>query len=273
MEEFAKKRVLITVKTYPTPSSKYVETVCTAGITSDGKWIRLYPIKFRFLQDKQKYRLFSWVDVEVKKSKDDARPESYKVNSESIKVISELHPEKDLEEKRALLLPLCRPSLETLYDEIDTNGASLGMFKPKSVTGIKVTQLQDREWNQDEIAKLNQMSIFDNESERKLLEKIPYRFFLEFVCNDERCPGHSISINSWEINETYRSFLRKYRSETEAINKLKAKWMSMFCDSCDYYLFVGTTRSHKKFIIIGHLSYPLKNIRVIPGQISLYDNP
>jgi len=31
---YADVRVLITVKTYPTPSAKYIETVCTAGITA-----------------------------------------------------------------------------------------------------------------------------------------------------------------------------------------------------------------------------------------------
>ncbi len=31
-----KQRVLITVKTYPTLSRKYGETVCTAGVREDG---------------------------------------------------------------------------------------------------------------------------------------------------------------------------------------------------------------------------------------------
>ena len=40
-------RVLITVKTYPTISTKYDELVCTAGFREDGTWIRVYPIPFR----------------------------------------------------------------------------------------------------------------------------------------------------------------------------------------------------------------------------------
>lgn len=39
-----KQRVLITVKTYPTLSKKYGETVCTAGIRPDGSWVRIYPV-------------------------------------------------------------------------------------------------------------------------------------------------------------------------------------------------------------------------------------
>jgi hypothetical protein len=35
-------KVLITVKTYPLPSNKYEELVCTAGVLEDGRWIRCH---------------------------------------------------------------------------------------------------------------------------------------------------------------------------------------------------------------------------------------
>ena len=37
MSGYEQKRVLVTVKTYPTPASKGAEVSCTAGITDDGK--------------------------------------------------------------------------------------------------------------------------------------------------------------------------------------------------------------------------------------------
>jgi len=37
-------KIPITVKAYPAISKEYNETVCTAGITEEGKWIRIYPI-------------------------------------------------------------------------------------------------------------------------------------------------------------------------------------------------------------------------------------
>jgi hypothetical protein len=37
-------RVFITVMTYPAPSGKNNEIVCTAGIGEDGRWIRIYPV-------------------------------------------------------------------------------------------------------------------------------------------------------------------------------------------------------------------------------------
>jgi hypothetical protein len=36
-------KVLISVKTYPTLSTKYNELVCTAGFLEDGSWVRIYP--------------------------------------------------------------------------------------------------------------------------------------------------------------------------------------------------------------------------------------
>ena len=77
------------VKTYPTPSEKYQETVCTAGITESGEWVRLYPIQFRHLKAEQKFKKYTWIEIETKKNPQDLRPESYKVNSDSIKILRE----------------------------------------------------------------------------------------------------------------------------------------------------------------------------------------
>ena len=41
MEKYKRIKVFITVKTYPVPSDKYIETVCTAGITENHKWVRI----------------------------------------------------------------------------------------------------------------------------------------------------------------------------------------------------------------------------------------
>ena len=73
-----RKRVLVTIKTYPQPSEKYVEIVCTAGICEDGSFIRLYPFPFRNLEEHSKFEKFRWIEVDVVKNANDPRPESYK---------------------------------------------------------------------------------------------------------------------------------------------------------------------------------------------------
>jgi hypothetical protein len=47
MNTWETRRILVTVKAYPNPSSKYDETVCVAGIDVNSKeWIRLYPVPY-----------------------------------------------------------------------------------------------------------------------------------------------------------------------------------------------------------------------------------
>ncbi|MEC4853954.1 MAG: hypothetical protein SAJ12_23480, partial [Jaaginema sp. PMC 1079.18] len=61
------RKILIATKTYPSISTKYKETVCTAGILLDEdenplQWIRIYPIKFRYLETDQKFKRWSIIN-------------------------------------------------------------------------------------------------------------------------------------------------------------------------------------------------------------------
>ena len=71
-----RERVLITVKTYPTLSRKYGETVCTAGVREDGSWVRIYPVPFRRLDEAEQYRKFDWLECALNRSRSDPRPET-----------------------------------------------------------------------------------------------------------------------------------------------------------------------------------------------------
>ena len=82
-----KIKVLITIKTYPLPSKKHRELVCTGGVLEDGSLIRLYPIDFRYRPYWEWYSKYEWIELEVEKNESDPRPESYRPISE-IKVIS-----------------------------------------------------------------------------------------------------------------------------------------------------------------------------------------
>jgi hypothetical protein len=73
-----KARVFITVKTYPLPSRSYTELICTAGLLNGEKWVRIYPVSFRFLLDADKYPKYSWIELDLVRKTKDFRPESYK---------------------------------------------------------------------------------------------------------------------------------------------------------------------------------------------------
>ncbi len=91
MSETQTQRVLMTVMTYPHPSEGYQELVCTAGITKELNWVRLYPIDYRYRPRAQQFRKYQWIDVETKKPEPgkDKRPETYRPLLDTIKVIGE----------------------------------------------------------------------------------------------------------------------------------------------------------------------------------------
>lgn len=64
-----RKKILLTVITYPLPSRSYDELVCTAGVLEDGKWIRIYPVPLSFLLGMRKdgviksYK-YTWIELD-----------------------------------------------------------------------------------------------------------------------------------------------------------------------------------------------------------------
>ena len=68
MVEWVAKRILITVRTYPVPARKGIEVSCTGGITDDGKWIRLFPVPYRFLEEDRRFTKYQWISVSVTKA-------------------------------------------------------------------------------------------------------------------------------------------------------------------------------------------------------------
>ena len=127
--EFQKQRVAILVKAYPQPSQKYQETVCCAGITPDLRLLRLYPIRYRHLRPEQQFDRFDVIEVELTKTTDDTRPESYKVKEETLRIVqrgSDMSPEQKVQ----LWLPYRISSNEELKKEQQETGRSLGIVRP-----------------------------------------------------------------------------------------------------------------------------------------------
>lgn len=263
--DWENKTVLMFVKTYPTPSRTHHETVCTAGVTEDGKWIRLYPIRFRYLDYSQRFKKYTWINADVMRNSKDNRPESYKIKEDNIKIIRELSSTgKDLEERKRFILPLCSPSLEYILKEESTSKRSLGIFRPKEVLDFVVEKDVDR-WTPKQEAILSQTSLFDKS--HKPLEKIPWKFSFAFTCDDKECiKPHKYKITDWEIYQAFRNFREYYSSENEALEKLKEKYMNYFTYGKESYLIVGNTYPYRTFIVLGIFSYANKN----PEQLSLF---
>ncbi|MBG0768174.1 MAG: hypothetical protein H0S77_11300 [Spirochaetaceae bacterium] len=131
-----KKKLFITVLTYPNPSHKYIETVCTAGLTESGDWIRVYPIKLRMLDTRiQKYGWYI-LDIEPRDRNKDNRKESYYCISPPEECIEHIGPDNNWKARKEICLKNVFynfKNLETASDTQRKDFISLATFKPKEL--------------------------------------------------------------------------------------------------------------------------------------------
>lgn len=253
-----KKKVLIIVKAYPNPSKKYGETVCCAGIeVNTNKWIRLYPIPFRDLDRSQKFKKYNIIEVRCWKANDDSRVESYKVDSESIRILDHLDTgrKRRWEERKKIVLPTVPHSFCSIREDVASK-KSLGMFKPREVEfSWKKTTLQNEAKRE---ACYAQLSFFDKK--KKAIEQIPFDFYYHFKCDiSPECPGHVLSIADWELGQAYRDWRHKYSAKDILLDKIKERWLTRICSpKNDVYFFVGNMkRFQEQFMVLG-VFYPPK---------------
>ena len=250
--KWEEKNVLITVRTYPTPATKGAEVSCTAGVTEEGEWIRLFPIPYRQLEPEQKFSKYDWVSVRVAKASD-PRPESYTVDLDSIDVVSSVPSRGNWQDRKEIILPLEAPSLCWLKRERDEHGyPTLGMFKPREIRRL-IIEPDDEDWTPEERRKLRQPNFF-NQKPVIELEKIPFKFSYEFGCNDSSCSGHKFSCTDWELGALYRTCRRKYGTDWE--EKFRQRFERQMINGRDTHFYVGTVSTHPQIWIIVGLFYP-----------------
>ena len=255
MHIYHSKKVLITVKTYPTPSRKGVEVSCTAGITDNGEWIRIFPVPFRFLAGDKQFKKYQWIEVAVCKASD-PRPDSYRVDSDSIKILSPPLPTAQYWQARSeIISPLVSSSLCQLERNRREGGPTLGIFKPYQIKGLSITKETKPDWTEKERGILSQQSMYDTRK-FNVLEKIPYKFTYSFTCNDPNCNGHQLSVIDWEIGQSYRSWSKTYGDDWK--KAFRNKYETEMILNRDTHFYMGTIRSHPHIWVIIGLYYPPK---------------
>ena len=250
------KKVLIVVRTYPSPARKGVEVSCTAAITQDGKWVRLFPIPYRFLTFDSRFRKYQWIEVSMRRSSD-PRPESYEINLDSIRILTDPITTKDRWQLRKdLVIPLKAPSLCYLQRQKNqiADAPTLGLVKSKYITEFSIEQ-DEPDWSPAELERLSQYSMFE-QAPSSPLEKIPYKFYYKFRCDEAYCSGHRLSCTDWELGESYRKWRRQYGSGWRAA--LRETYETGMIYKKDTHFFVGTVRHHPTSWIIVGLFYPPK---------------
>lgn len=206
-----RKTVLILAKTYPTPSEKYTETSCVAGIEENGEMIRLYPVPYRLLEKYQQFGKWQWIEVLTEKAHNDHRKESHKVllDSNSPKILKKIdtkHWDKRFE-------MLDKIPMFTSFQELDTareqQGVTLAILKPKRIEALEIEKEPNPEWTPEELEKLrhdsSQPDLFSNPSkELKQLRKMPYHFYYRYICDEGgKEVARRLKITDWEAGALY----------------------------------------------------------------------
>lgn len=277
-----RKRVLLTVTTYPLPSRSYDELVCTAGVLEDGTWIRIYPMPLSFLNGLKKNGVISstkytWIELNLKKRSDDFRPESHSPEDYDFKdlVIGErLSTDREWEERKQYCIVNPYTNLSQLIEDSKApQNVSLATFKPTEILGLDIEKDTD-DWKETWKALQNQLSLFNEKPEeaRDVIEKLPYKFFYRF--KDDQGRESRLMIEDWEIGALYWNCLRSASNDEDvALQKVREKYEKEFLTKRDVYFFMGTTkewhmrRGKNPFVIIG-VFYPMKKKN--SDQLSLF---
>lgn len=266
------RKVLILCKTYPSPSSKYVETSCVAGIDEAGKLIRLYPVPFRLVADEQQFKKWQWVRARVRKSSDDHRPESHRISVDTIETLGEpLSTRRDWEERRFVLesVPVFN-DFNALEASRQREGITLGLLRPSRLVDLKISKATSETWSEEEVAKLmqaqNQGSLFDEVAEQrslKLLKKIPYDFHYHYECDGPTGPTtYKHKLVDWEAGALYWNVCRR----PDWQDAFRQKFLNDFSKR-DLVFLMGTIhRFPGQWLIVSALYFPKQSPAALDQQ-------
>lgn len=269
------ERVLILCKTYPSPSSKYAETSCVAGMTEDGELIRLFPVPFRLIGDSHKFKKWRWIKARIRKASKDHRRESHTIFVDTISTDGEpLSSIDGWKSRRQELnkLPVFDDFAAMERARQDT-GATIALLRPERILKLEIVKEENPEWTAVELEKLvshqKQAGLFDQDEARdvRTLRKLPYKFYYHYQCvldGNEHSYRHKLA--DWEVGALYWKCRSKYGNNWEA--PFRQKLEKQF-PLKDIHFLMGTIhRFPDKWLIIS-LIYPPKADANVGRQVEM----
>lgn len=238
--------ILVTVRTYPNISAKYVETVCTGGIERNTlQWRRLYPVPLRYLDEDQKYRTYDVIRVDVRDGKD-GRAETRTPDNTSIEIVTRLT-------KWSSRHDWVGPTIVDSLQELESKGKSIAPVRVSKVLDFTAEEIV-AEWTEAEKQKLAQEQLFDA---RIPLEKIPYHF--RILWRDTDGIEHRNRFQAWEVGETWRRYRKEY---DDPISIMRDKWLNDLCSQDrEVSFFMGNlARFRQNWMVCGIYNPPKKEI-------------
>ncbi len=236
-----KEKALILVKALPHVGKGHGEIVCCAGLTPEGEWRRQFPIRFRYLSGDRKFKRWQWVEYSWRKPKDDGRPESRRIEEDSIEPQT-LMP---VAQRARFLSPVIVDST----DVATSRGQTLALIRPTDVrfSWRQKTKTEVENERQTYAIAAKQLSFLDEEL--SALKPCPYEFRFDY-----RAAGapHRHTCLDWETAATfYRR--RKELGEERALTSMKKTFNEDY-PSKGMVLALGThSRRPAQWLLVGVL--------------------
>ena len=254
-------RILILCKTYPSPSSKYSETSCVAGMEDNGKLIRLYPVPFRLLTQDQKFKKWQWIEARVEKARDDHRPESHRIYVDDLVTGDEISARQNwLGRLEAITKLPVYDSFEALEAAREKDRISLGLLRPQRLVDLEVREEKGKVWTREELDKLMREQAQGNLFEETagtlcLLQKMPFSFYYHYECEGPSGrQRHVHKIVDWEACQLFRKVWRSHGKERWQ-TPFRAKLLDEFSRR-DLVFLMGNMHRHRHQWLIVSLIYP-----------------
>lgn len=248
-------RVLILVKASPQPSKQYGDTVCVAGVALDGplRWVRLYPVPFRYLEGAKRFKKYDVVTVTVRNAGADKRPESLKINADGLGVETHL---SGWERRSRWVEPMVDVTMCEVQAAVrrDINSQSLAAVRPAAVHDLELTPHGG--WTADQLKKFeayaNQGDLF-RETPPTLLDAPRFKARLHYTCAETGCQTHTQTVIDWELTALQHRERRLSDADLKAMIR-KLFFDQMYSERKRPVLFVGNQENPARrasFTVLG----------------------
>lgn len=277
-------QVLMIVKTYPTPSTKYGELVCTAGIRLDThQWVRIYPYPFRLIEQDYQFTKYDIIELPLERATGDPRVESYKLHDID-KIVKVGHvPSQDSQwtERMRHVRPSALNSVRGLMDgmfPVQGWGPSILPVAVRSDSATLLAEPQSEEWPADDFAKLQQAKVRletdlfatgDLATRFRELRRPPFKFRLRYT--DLAGVEYTHLLLDWEIAQLFFKMRQKHGTDAMALEKVKHKIeREIFAPDREVFLVLGNIhhrfRDPEKIAVDGFI-WPRRST-----QLSLFED-
>jgi len=270
------EKILILAKTYPSPSARYAETSCIAGISQEGKMRRLFPVPFRLLQDAQQFKKWQWIEARIKKAANDHRPESHSLYIDGIRCTDVIDTKGAWAGRKLWLEKI--PSFanaDTMEQARQKTGLSLALIGPVRLVDIDMIAAKHAQWTSEELAKLQQAQmqsgLFSEDEAKtqiKTLRKLPFDFYYQYACAAPEGENmYRNKIIDWEAGALFWNCYKNYGNgwqtpfRTKLLHDMESKEL--------FFLMGNQHRFPNQWLIIS-LIYPPKPTPTNAAQVSLF---